>query len=106
MNISQDFLAIMSKIEKGNINDSNLRKQVIQQIEKLQEKHDEFVLAAKKSGVDLNNYKIGAIEIKFYTLIKALSEKLGLSTEKYDNAIKEIEIRTFGQDGYEQFFKK
>jgi ferritin-like metal-binding protein YciE len=64
---------------------------VRQQIKVMEEHHDEFVKEAVELGID--NLERAKIEIKLYANIKAWAKKIGLPTDKYDNAIYEIQKR-------------
>ena len=64
---------------------------VRQQIKVMEEHHDEFVKEAVELGID--NLERAKIEIKLYSNIKAWAKKIGLPTDKYDNAISEIQKR-------------
>ena len=64
---------------------------VRQQIKVMEEHHDEFVKEAVELGID--NLERAKIEIKLYANIKAWAKKIGLPTDKYDNAIHEIQKR-------------
>jgi ferritin-like metal-binding protein YciE len=64
---------------------------VRQQIKVMEEHHDEFVKEAAALGID--NLERAKIEIKLYSNIKAWAKKIGLPTDKYDNAISEIQKR-------------
>ena len=54
----------------------------------------------------MKSIDIGVIEVRFYTLMKMISEKLGLSVEKYDEEIKNIENRVFGEENFKRFFQQ
>ena len=68
---------------------------VRQQIEIMEASYDEFVKEADAAGID--NLQRAKIEIQLCANIKAWANKIGLSTEKYDNTIKAIQKR-FGVD--------
>ena len=62
---------------------------VKRQIAIMEAHHDEFVRLANKEGID--NLQRARIEIGLYSNIKAWANKIGLPTDKYDNAIKAIQ---------------
>ncbi|MBR6099448.1 hypothetical protein IKP85_06845 [bacterium] len=85
---SQNIMQQVLAAQKANKPIDGLVKQ---QIRIMEEHHDEFVKEAIEAGVD--NIERAKIEIKLYSNIKAWANKIGLPTEKYDNAIKEIQKR-------------
>jgi ferritin-like metal-binding protein YciE len=89
---SQNIMQQVLAAQKANKPIDGLVKQ---QIKVMEEHHDEFVKEAVELGID--NLERAKIEIKLYANIKAWAKKIGLPTEKYDNAILEIQKR-FGAD--------
>ena len=85
---SQNIMQQVLAAQKANKPIDNLVKQ---QIKVMEEHHDEFVKEAVSAGID--NLERAKIEIRLYTNIKAWANKIGLSTEKYDRAILEIQKR-------------
>lgn len=85
---SQNIMQQVLAAQKAN---KPIDRLVKQQIRIMEEHHDEFVKEAIEAGVD--NIERAKIEIKLYSNIKAWANKIGLPTEKYDNAIKEIQKR-------------
>jgi len=83
-NIMQEVLAA----QKAN---KPIDRLVKQQIKVMEQHHDEFVKEAVELGID--NLERAKIEIKLYSNIKAWAKKIGLPTDKYDNAIYEIKKR-------------
>jgi len=72
---------------------------VKQQIKILEEVHDDFVSSTSSANNTRQSIIDNAsIQIKQLQVIASLCKKIGLSTEKYDNKIREIRIRDLGAD--------
>ena len=99
------FNRLQQKIEKSELENKPIQGLVKQQIKILQEAHDEFVSIAKSKGYDLLNPQVGEIEIRQYSAMKQLAQKIGLPIDEYDQKIKNIKIRVFGKENYNRFFK-
>lgn len=78
---------------------------VLQQIKILHEAHDEFISEALANGYSLDNWKVGEIEVRQYSAMKQLAEKIGQPTDKYDKLIKDVQVRVFGEENYKRFFE-
>ena len=101
---SQDaFYNLQKKIDLAIKENRPIDSYVKQQIACLEQSHDEFVKAAVDKGFDLNSVSVAQIELEQYSAIKALATKIGLPVEKYDETMKQIQIRVLGEDGYNQF---
>ncbi|MGN0031036.1 MAG: hypothetical protein ACI37Q_03680 [Candidatus Gastranaerophilaceae bacterium] len=100
------FNRLQLKIEQAQADNKPFLHYVKRQLELLEEAHDEFVAKAQKEGFDINAPKVGEIEVQQYSAMRALAEKWGLPSEKYDNLIKNVQIRIFGKENYENFFGK
>lgn len=94
------------KIQIAQMNNKPVKDLVEQQIKLIQEVHDEFIASAKIKGYDLNNPNLGEVEVQHYSAMKQLAQKIGLPVEKYDNLIKEVRIRIFGEENYKRFFEE
>ncbi len=99
------FNRLQQQIEKSELENKPIQGLVKQQIKILQEAHDEFVSIAKSKGYDLLNPQVGEIEIRQYSAMKQLAQKIGLPIDEYDQKIKNIKIRVFGKENYNRFFK-
>ena len=99
------FNRLQQQIEKAELENKPIQGLVKQQIKLLQEAHDEFISTAKSKGYDLLNPQVGEIEIRQYSAMKQLAQKIGLPVEEYDNLIKEVRIRIFGKENYKRFFE-
>ena len=102
----QFFKRLQQKIEKAELENKPIQNLVKQQIKLLQEAHDEFISIAKAEGYSLQNPQVGEIEIQQLSAMKALAQKIGLPVQEYDELIKNVKIRVFGEENYKKFFEK
>ena len=100
------FNRLKKKIEQAQKENKPYTHYIKRQIELLEGAHDEFVARAQKEGYDLNNINIAETEIKQFSAMRALAEKAGLPVEKYDELIKKVQVRIFGEENYENLFGK
>ena len=101
------FNRLQQQVEKAELENKPIQGLVKQQIKLLQEAHDEFISTAKKKGYDIiNNPQVGEIEVRQYSAMKQLAQKIGLPVEEYDELIKQVKIRVFGEENYKRFFEK
>ena len=76
-----------------------------EQLSILESAHSEFILKAQKAGYDLNSsVDILEVEVKQYSAMKQVAQKIGIDTKKYDNLIKEARIRVLGEDAVREYF--
>ena len=104
---SQNFFnSLQKKIDLAVKENRPIDSYVKKQIEILEQSHDEFVLKAQAEGYDLANPSVAEIELQQYSAMKALAKKIGAPVDKYDEVMKQIQIRVLGEDGYKQFIAK
>ncbi len=104
---NQDYFnRLQKKVEQAQLENKPYAHYIQKQIELLENAHDEFVARAQKEGYDLNNTNIAETEIKQFSAMRALAQKAGLPVEKYDELIKKVQIRIFGEENYENLFGK
>lgn len=101
----QFFKRLQQQVEKAELENRPIQNLVKQQIKLLQEAHDEFIATTKNKGYSLQNPQIGEIEIQQFSAMKALAKKIGLPVEEYDDLIKNVKIRVFGEENYKRFFE-
>lgn len=94
------------KIQLAIQENKPIKSLVEQQIKLLQEAHDEFISAAKIKGYNMQSPQVGEIEIQQFSAMKALAQKIGLPVQEYDELIKNVKIRVFGEENYKRFFEK
>ncbi len=98
------FNRLQQKIEQAQRENKPYAHYIERQIKLLEEAHDEFVAKVTKEGYDLNSPNIGEVEVRQYSAMRALAEKAGLPLEKYDEMIKSVQVRIFGEENYERLF--
>ena len=99
------FNKLQQQIEAAQKKGLPIKTLVKQQIALLQESHDEFIKTAQKQGYDLNNPRVGDIEVQQYSAMKQLAQKIVLPVDEYDKLIKDVRIRIFGEENYKRFFE-
>ena len=62
--------------------------------------------SAADDGCELTNQKLGEIEVRQYSVMKQLAKRAGLPVEEYDEYIKKVRIRIFGEENYKRFFEE
>lgn len=105
-NPQETFLKIQKEIELAQKENRPIADYVKKQIKILEQSHDEFINTALAKGYSLSNPQVGEIEVQQYSAMKSLAEKAGLPIEKYDELIKRVQIRIFGEENYKRFFEK
>lgn len=99
------FELLQTKIEKATAENRPIDDYVKKQISLLKESHDEFIHTAQKQGYNINSPQVGEIEVEQFSAMKALAQKIGLPVDEYDEMIKNVQIRVFGEENYKRFFK-
>ena len=106
MNNNNSFEYLQTQIEAAEKSGDPIDDYVKQQIDLLKTSHEEFIKTAQEQGYELNNQKLGEIEVRQYTAMKQLAQKIGLPVDEYDNRIREVRIRIFGEENYKRFFEE
>ncbi len=101
-----NFKILQQLIDDAVKNDRPYAHYVKKQIHLLDVSHDQFLKSAKEQGYDICNPRVGDIEVAQYTAMKQLATKIGLPTECYDEKIRQIRIRIFGEENYKIYFEK
>lgn len=105
-NYTQSFFnRLQQKIDRAILENRPIDSFVKKQIELLQNSHDEFISVAKAKGHNIDSIDVAEIEIQQYSAMKQLAQKIGLPVEEYDNLIKQVKIRVFGEENYKRFFE-
>ena len=99
----QELKLLEEKMKLAEQNGQPIEEYILREIEILQTAIDTFVVQAKERK-NLDEFDIGEIEIRQYATIRQLAQSINLSTEKYDNAIKAVKIRLFGEENYDILF--
>lgn len=105
-NSTELFNQIQKRIEQALAENKPIDHYVKKQIKLLQEAHDEFISTAKIKGYNMQSPQVGEIEIQQFSAMKALAQKIGLPVQEYDELIKNVKIRVFGEENYKKFFEK
>ena len=101
----QNFKLLQEQIEAAQKINKPTESYVKKQIEMLEQAHDEFIQKAVKEGFDVeNDTAIGEVELKQYSAMKQLAQKIGVSPEKYDKSIRELRVKMLGEDVVKQHF--
>lgn len=103
---SKLFTKLQRQIEAAEKKGQPIKTYVEQQIDLLKMSHDEFIKTAQKEGYELNNPQLAQVEIQQYSAMKQLAQKIGLPVDEYDNLIKNVQVRIFGEENYKRFFEK
>ena len=104
-NNSDLFNKLQQQVEAAEKNGQPIKTYVRQQIDLLKLSHDEFVKTAQKQGYDRNNPRVAQVEVQQYSAMKQLAQKIGLPVDEYDELIKQIQVRIFGEENYKRFFE-
>lgn len=103
----KDFKMLQHLIDEAIRDNKPYDCYVKEQIHLLEDSLNQFLENAKEEGYDIiHNPKVGEIEVRQYTAMKQLSMKIGLPIEQYDEKIKQIRIRIFGEENYKRFFEQ
>ena len=100
------YVELQQQVENAQKLNQPIDNFVKQQIKLLEETHDNFVSSALTKNKDLES-DLGFTEVRIKQLqaIASLCKKIGLSTEKYDNQIREIRIKNLGVDFVKERYK-
>lgn len=103
-NIDENELRTLEqKIKTAQAAGENIDKYVLRQIEILQHSIDGFLEQMEKEN-RLNDVQVAQIEIRQYSVMKELAEKINHPAQKYDELIKKVQCRIFGEENWETFF--
>lgn len=102
-NDEQELQLLDEKIKLAEANGEPINDLVLRQIEILQQTLDLFLNKMEEQG-RLNDVAIATIEIRQYSAMMQLAEKINAPTQKYEDSIKAVKVRIFGEDAYNTFF--
>ena len=89
-----DLLVEIDTLEKDGF---PIQQQCTEAIACLERAHKMFVQRATKEGFSLQDCRVGEIEIKQYSAMKQMAIKGGLPHAHYDQRIREVRVRLFGE---------
>lgn len=104
-NNEKELVELEQKIKLAQKNGSPIKEFILREIELLEQSIEQFVAQMGKEN-RLNDINIASIEIRQYATIRELAKKINIPYEKYDNLIKNVKIRIFGEDNYDKFFEE
>lgn len=94
-----------SKIKQAEQNNKPIDKYVKKEIIWLEQQLQNFLQIMKEKGRTIEtDFDIAEIEIRQYTMMKELAQKINMPTNIYDEKIKSIQCRIFGEENWENFF--
>lgn len=99
------FESLQQKIEAAEKNGEPIDCYVKQQIAILEDAHTQFLATATAQGYQLSNPRLGEIEVRQFSAMKQLAQKIGLPSHEYEDRIKEVQTRIFGEANYKRFFE-
>ncbi len=101
----QELELLEREIERAQAQGKSINKYVMRQIEILQNAINVFMKQMKKEN-RLEDVQVAEIEIRQYAMMRELAKRINEPTKKYDDKIKQIRIRLFGDDNYNLLFKE
>ncbi len=105
MNYKEEMHKLNIQIEQAEQKGSVPKELYIRQIELLKAAHEEFIQTVIKKGYDLNtNLDIMEIEIKQYSAMKQIAQKINAPIKEYEDAIFSIRVRVLGEETVKQHF--
>ena len=93
---------IVQKVKEAESLNKPIENLVREQIAIMECQKDEFVKQADSLGID--ELDKARVEIQIYSNIKFWAKKIGLPVDKYDESIKQIQKRIFGDENCKKFF--
>jgi len=93
------------KIKEAERNNEPIAPYIKKEIVWLENELKNFLQKSEQQGKNIQtDIQIAEIEIRQYAVMKQLAEKAHLPIEKYDEHIKQVQIRIFGEENWENFF--
>ena len=96
---SQEIARLVTERTKNNQPIDGLVKE---QIAIMEQNHDAFVKQAEEEGID--NIARGRVEVQLYTNIITWAKKIGLPTDKYEKAIRDIRVKFLGEENTKKYY--
>ena len=104
-NNENELVELEQKIKLAEKKGLPVKDFILREIELLEQSIEQFVAQMEKED-RLNDVNIASIEIRQYATIRELAKKINVPYEKYDNLIKNVKIRIFGEENYDKFFEE
>jgi len=99
----KELILLENKINKAQNEGKPVDKYVLREIEILQNSIDKYIEKMKEAE-KLYEPQVAEIEIRQYATMRNLAQKIGLPAAPYDEKIKQVQIRIFGEENWENFF--
>ena len=99
----QQLQILETKIQQAQAQNLPVDTYVLKQIEILQNSLDSFLEEMEENNA-LEDIQTAEIEIRQYAMMRKLAQKINAPTQKYDDLIKAVKTRIFGEENYENFF--
>ena len=104
-NSEQEIEYLEYKIKQAEQTGEPIDKYIRREISWLENQLDKFLNQMKEQGRDIDtDYEIAVIEIRQYAAMKQLALKINEPLEQYDEKIKQVQCRIFGEEYWENFF--
>ncbi|MGN0031023.1 MAG: hypothetical protein ACI37Q_03615 [Candidatus Gastranaerophilaceae bacterium] len=95
------------KIKQAQEHNEPIDNYILREISWLQQQLDIFLEKSKQEGKDIEtDFDIAEIEIRQYAAMKQLAQKINHPCDIYDEKIKQVQVRIFGEKNWENFFGK
>lgn len=102
---SNDIAYLESQIKIAQQTGKPIDEYVLKEIDWLKQQLKMFLDKSIADGKDLKtDYSIAQIEIQQYCAMKQLAEKINYPTNEYDENIKRVQSRIFGEENWQNFF--
>ncbi len=102
-NNEDELFILENQIKQAELDGRSITPYILKEIEILQHSIDKFMLQMKEQGRE-NDIQVAEIEIRQYSLMRSLAQKINKPVDKYDELIKNVKIRIFGEENYNSFF--
>ena len=104
MDIQDELKLLQEKINAAEAHNQPIDEYIERTIVLLQKSLDIFKKNMAEQGRDEMDTIVAQIEIQQFSAMKQLAQKIDLPTDKYDELIKQVQIRIFGEENWENFF--
>lgn len=102
-NYEKELGELAEKIKQAEAQGKPVEKYILRQIEILQHSITIFLAEMEKEG-RLDDIQTVEIEIRQYSVMRNLAQKINQPVEKYNELIKNAQCRVFGKENWENFF--
>jgi hypothetical protein len=93
------------KIKEAEEKGESIEPYIIQEIDWLRKQLRMFLQKMQNEGKDIErDYNIAKIEVRQYAAMKQLALKINAPTNIYDEKIKQVQCRIFGEENWDNFF--